>query len=800
MPATVNSDIRHSIRQLCRSWSFTAPAVLGLALAIGATASVFSVVYAMLLKPMGINDTERLVTLWQTEPGRGQLHVEVSLNDLRQWEKQKNLLENVALASSVNLDVPVFEGGEPQQVDLATVTGSFFPLLGARPALGRLISPDDDRPGAPNVLVISHRLWQSRFGSDPALIGRKIRTGGDTATVIGVTSPDFDFPRDVDIFAPLHAAWPTVDQQPDFRVFRAVGKLKPGVHPKAAEAALTVLAAQRTKHAGVLVTPLLDEIFGPARLAVWILLGAVAVVLLIACANVANLLLARATVRSRELALRSVLGASRTRVVSLLLTESVLIAAMAASIGIGFAFFGTRILARLAPPEVPRLDEIALNGPVLAFGIVVSLLTVVLFGLGPALAAARRDPAEALRQGGGRSQSAGRASVAIRQWLTAAQVAFSVTLLVGAGLLIRSFQSLSAVDPGFRADRVLTFRITTETGSQEKRRSLYNGVLERVRALPGVESAAAVLLRPLSGLVGWDNVYELETQTPDDAARNPNANYEAVSPQYFATMQIRMLAGRDFTDADTEQAPGVVIINESTARRHFGSPHLAIGKRLRLSKNPKAPWLTVTGVVADVRYREWETARPDMYVPISQRAQHRSDFVIRTSGDPGQLAAAVRREVFAIDPNQPISQVTTMDRLVDRALARSRFTGFVLTALAFCALALSSLGIYSVLAWNVARRTPEIGVRMAIGATPAAILRMVAANTFRFVGVGLAAGLVGAVALTRAVQSLLYGVTPWNAGAWLGAALVMGLVAALACAGPALRAARVDPARALSTE
>ncbi|MDZ4800557.1 MAG: FtsX-like permease family protein [Bryobacteraceae bacterium] len=384
-------------------------------------------------------------------------------------------------------------------------------------------------------------MWQSRFGGDPQIIGRKIRNGGDVGTVIGVTSPDFDFPRDVDLFVPLRAAWPTVEQQPNFRVFRAVGKLRPGVSVEAAQTRLSVLAAQASRDrkgssetAGVLVTALPDEIFGPARLAVLILLGAVFVVLLIACANVANLLLARGTARARELALRSVLGAGRARVVSLLLTESLLIAVAAAGIGFVLASAGVRMLAGLAPPEIPRLDEIALNGPVLLFGIAVSLGTVLLFGLGPALAAARRDPAEALRQGG-RSQSAGRGTVHVRQWLTAAQVAFSVALLIGAGLLIRSFQSLSSVDPGFRADNILTFRITTNTGSQEKRRNLYNGVLERMRALPGVVSAGAVLLRPLSGIVGWDAVYTVEGQTPEVAASNPNGNYEAVSPQYFST-------------------------------------------------------------------------------------------------------------------------------------------------------------------------------------------------------------------------------------------------------------------------
>jgi len=325
-----------------------------------------------------------------------------------------------------------------------------------------------------------------------------------------------------------------------------------------------------------------------------------------------------------------------------LLMESVLIATASAISGLTLASAGVDLLARLAPPEIPRLDEVTLSPPVLAFGIGISFLTVLLFGLGPALAASKRDFGDALRQGGNRSASAGRGHMNARRWLVGAEVALSVVLLVGAGLLIRSFAALSSVDPGFHAEKVLTFRLTTNTGSPEKRRNLYAAVLERMRALPGGESAGAVLLRPLSGIVGWDAVYALEGRTPGEIASNPNGNYEAISPDYFRTMGIRLIAGRDFSGADTDKTPGVVMINQSTARRHWPGEN-AVGNRLRLSKDPKAPWLTVAGVVNDVRYREWESARPDFYIPYTQRAQHRSDFVIRTNSDPGALSEAVRK-------------------------------------------------------------------------------------------------------------------------------------------------------------
>ncbi|MBC7924534.1 MAG: ABC transporter permease [Bryobacteraceae bacterium] len=793
------------LRQLRASQALTFPAVAGLALSIGATTAIFSVVHAVLLQSIGLQDTARLVSLWPSDAKRGQTHVEACFADLEDWEKETGLIEQAALASSVNLDVPMYDGGEPQQVDTTTVTGDFFQLLGARPAAGRLLNKEDDRPGAPLNLVLSYRLWKARYAADPQVIGRKLRNGESVGTVVGVTRSDFDFPRDVDVFVPLRAAWPDVATQKTFRVFRAVAKLRTGVTLAEARARLSTLASQSARIRGadsgvadVLVTPLLDEIYGPARRAVWMLLGAVMLVLLIACANVANLLLAQATVRNRELMVRAALGASRGHLLTMLLGESVILALIAGTAGLLLAIGGVRVLSATAPADIPGLDAIALNGPVLLFGTLISVATVAVFGLGPALIATRGDVSGQLRQGG-RSSTSGSAQVGSRQWLVGAEIALSVILLVGAGLLIRSFQALSSVDPGFRPENVLTFRLTTSTGSQEERRALYGSVLERVRSLPGVQSAAAILLRPLSGLVGWDTVYRVEGQTITDAAANPNGNYEAISPQYFETLGIRMRAGRDFGPSDTETAPGVVIINATTAQRHWPEGG-AVGRRLRLSADPKAPWLSVVGVVNDVRYREWEASRPDFYVPYTQRAQHRTDFVIRTQGDPGILAEAVRREVFAIDPNQPISQVTTMERIVSRVLARSRLTGLVLTALAVCALGLAALGIYGLLSYTVARRTPEIGVRMAVGATPASVLRLVAVGGLGPVAAGGLAGLASAAILTRIVGSMLYETSPFDVWSWLGSVMLLLATACAACLLPAWQATRIDAARSLSRE
>jgi putative ABC transport system permease protein len=387
----------------------------------------------------------------------------------------------------------------------------------------------------------------------------------------------------------------------------------------------------------------------------------------------------------------------------------------------------------------------------------------------------------------------------LRTGLMAVEVALSVVLLIGSGLLIRSFAALASVDPGFEPERVLTFRITANTGSQEKRRVLYSQVLQSVKALPGVESAAAVLIRPLSGPVGWDTVYTVEGQSPEEQKENPNGNYEAISPGYFRTMGIRLIAGRDFTGADTEGAPGVVILNEATAKRHFPDGSAA-GRHVRLSNDVKAPWLTVVGVAADVRYREWEAIRPDFYVPYTQRAQHRSDFVVRTAGDPSGLIAAVRHEVFAVDPNLPISNVTMMSALVDRALSRSRFISTVLSVLAACALSLAAIGVYGVLSYTVAQRTGEIGVRMAVGATPGAIVRLVTAGGLRVAAAGGFAGLLASAALARTVASLLFGIEVWDPVAWITAFAVLSGTAVLACVLPAARAAAIDPARALASE
>lgn len=790
------------LRQLARTPGFTVPVVVGLAFAIGATTAVFSVFSAMLLRSLGFQEPQRLVALWRADEAHGQKSVELSYRDLMDWRKASDI-DDMALVSSVNLDLTLYVGNTPEHVDSTTVSGSYFRVMGATPLAGRLLTDEDDRPGAPLRAVLSYRLWHSRFGGDFGIVGRQLRAAGGDVTVVGIARQEFDFPRDVGVWVPLHAAWPGVEQNAEIGVFGGVARLKPGVSVERARGSLDAIArhsdARRTagdSH-GVLVTPLLDEIYGAARPAVWILMGAVSLVLLIACANAANLLLNRAAERGHELAIRTALGASRGGLVRLLVGESAVVALVAGLLGLVLAAVGIRVLAGMAPADVPRIGEASLDPLVLAFGLVLTLITVALFGVGPALLASRRDPNDALKQEG-RGSSGSASHSRLRRLLIAAEGALSALLLVGAGALVHSFANLAAVDPGFRPERILTFRTTLQSPGQEARRAFYSQVLERVRSLPGVESAAAVLIRPLSGGVGWDTVYAVEGQPAERPNANPNGNYEAISADYFRTMGIRLLAGRDFTAADTAKGAGVVIIDDSTARRHWPSGD-AVGKRIRLGADAQAPWLTVVGVVSPVRYREWQAAWPDFYVPFTQRAQHRSDFVVKTKGDPWKLVAAVRHEIFAIDRNQPISNVTTMETLVDSTLSGSRFNGVAMSALASCALLLAAIGIYAVLSYVVTQRRTEIGLRMAMGATPGEVARLVGRDALGSVLGGALAGLVAAAWLRNALAKLLFGVEGIDPMAYGFAAAALVVVAAAACVVPALRAASTDPARALQS-
>jgi putative ABC transport system permease protein len=803
-------DLSYGVRILLRKPGFTVIAILALALGVGATSAVFSIVNGVLLHSLAIEEPERVLMLWENNLARNHPEVEVSYPNYLSWREQNKVFEEVAALPSVNFDMTLTGGGgEPQQVEATTVSANFFSLLRTRAALGRTFAPEDEKAGSPPVVLISNGLWKRRFGFDPQVLGQQLTVEGESATIIGVMPADFDFPKGVELWAPLTPAPGGWTEQRSFRVLRAMGRLKAGVTPEQAQAEMDALAARlgeefpkENKGYGVTIIPLVKSIFGNARPALYILLGAVFLVLLIACVNVANLLLARGATRQKEIALRLALGASRGRLVRQLLTESLLLAIVGGGLGLLVAAFGVEYLVRLAPQDIPRIGSVSVNAQVVAFAFAVSFLTAILFGLAPALSASRPDLNEALKEGGSRIQGGAR-SKRLRKWLVVSEVAFAVVLMVGAGLLVRSFNNLQRIDPGFNPDHIFTARVAlvqSRYPEEAKQKAFFAALLERVRALPGVESAAVVLMRPLSGTVGWDPPFAIEGQSPEEQTANPYANYEAISPGYFRTMGIGLLRGRDFTDEDRGDGALVCIVNELMAEKYWPGQD-PVGKRLRFGKaNSNAPWLTVVGVAGDVRYREWDAVRPDIYVPFLQNSEYRTDFVVRTKTDPLSLSESFRREVYALDKDQAVAGVTTMDKLVSDALARPRFNTMLLGLFAALALVLSALGVYGVMAYTVSQQTHEIGIRMALGAQGRDVLRMVLSQGLKLILIGVAIGVAASFALTRLMTSLLYGVSNLDPLTFVAVAALLSGVALLACYLPARRATKVDPMEALRYE
>ncbi|MEO8125972.1 MAG: ABC transporter permease [Bryobacteraceae bacterium] len=794
-------DLRFGLSQIWRKPGFAMLSVFALALGIGAASSIYSVVSAVLLHPLPFGDAERLVTLWALDRKHGDQPVEISLNAFRQWRKQNQIFDDIAVYTSVNLDFAFTGNGEPQQVEGVTATDNFFSVMGVKPVLGRTFT-------GPQDIVISNRLWKTRYGGDPTIIGRGVLLSDEKATISGVMGPDFDYPKDADVWAPLLGDG-GLEKNPDIRVLAGIARMKPDIDVRKARAEMNVIA-DRVERAfplqnhglGVLVTPLTEALFGKAKPALLLMLGAVLLVLVIACANVGNLLLARATGRQRELAVRAALGATRARLIQQLLTDSLILAILGGAAGLLVAQFGVAALKSLAAADLPRIQDVHIDAGVVAFAALLTLATVLIAGLVPALEASRFTGFDALKESGTKA-SASRSRKGMRNALVIGEIAIAFVVLSGAGLLVRSFSRLQSIDPGFRAANVLTFRVTFGTAKyakQEPRRVFYQALLDRLRSLPGVESAGAILLRPLSGTVGWDNAFTVEGQSVADQALNPAANYEAISPDYFRTMRIPLLAGRDVALTDTAEAPGALMVNESTAKRYWPGQQ-AVGKRLKLGgPNNKNPWLTVVGVVKDVRYREWESARVDLYIPFYQRSQHRSDFVVKTAVDPLTLVSAVRSAVYALDKDQPLSSITTVDTLVSRTLARPRFNMLVFSWFAAVAVLLGVIGIYGVLAYSVAQQSHEIGIRMALGSSPGRILRQMLAEGLRLAVTGTALGIVLSLATTRLMSALLFTISAHDP--WTFATVSIGVLAVcvLACVVPAVRAADVDPMRALQQE
>jgi predicted permease len=797
-------SLRLAARGLRVRPSLTLVAIATIGLAIGTATAIYSAVQAVLLTPLPFASPERLAVVWERQPTKGAAVIEVSHRDFLAIRDRAQVFEALSAVTAANLRVNLTGRGEAVQVEAALISPSFFGVLGVVPQRGRDFGAGEETDTTGARVLISDGLWRRQYGADETLVGRQIVAGGTPATVVGVLPPGM-LPRGVDLWLSTAGL---AEGAPDLGVLKLVGRLRPGVTLEQARANLDLvvagLAREQPARAGAasVVVPLADQIYGQTRPALRLLVAAVACLLLVACANVANLLLARGVDRQRELAVRAAMGASGRRLAGQLFGESLLLALVGGGAGALVAIWAVGLVRGLIPADVPGIERMAVDWRVLAVAFGLSLVSALLFGTAPAWRASRVDAGEVVRESSARlagSRGVGRT----RGLLVAGQLALSLGLVAGAALAARSFATLARLAPGFDPAGVVTAKIqlSDRYPDHRARAAFYAPLLERLAAVPGVASADLVLLRPLADPIGWDYPFTVEGQTAEAQARNPHANYESVSPGYFSTLRIPLVEGRVFTAADGPDAGPVAIVSASMARR-FWPGESALGKRLKAGPpDSPQPWKTVVGVVGDVRYREWTAVRADFYVPVAQWNFPRMDLVIRAHGaDPLAVVPALRAAVADADPDAALSVATTMARAVEEATAGPRFTAVLLSALAAIALVVAGVGTFSVLAWSVGRRTREFGVRLALGATRIHVLRLVLGQAARLTAIGVAGGLVVALAGSRGLAELLYEISPTDPATFAGA---VALLAAVGIGGGLLasrRALRVEPAVALRDE
>jgi putative ABC transport system permease protein len=806
------ADLRFALRMLRRTPGVTAVALMTLALGIGANSAIFSVVDAVLLRPLPYRDAHQLVMINGKFPRMQLFRVGLSGPELKDVASQMKTLASVGAYEQGDFNL---SGGStpPERVIAGLASSGLFPTLGVQPILGRFFAADEAWKGNDRVVVIDHGLWQRRFGGDSNVLGKLITLDNDAYRIIGVLPPGFRIERQCEVWLPLSSSIEMLEKR-STHWLKVVGRMKPGVTAQMLTAELAGFSSRLTqaypgnyKSGGWELEwrPLRDEVVGNVRPALLVLLGAVACVLLIACANVANLMLARAAARQREMAIRAALGAGRARLMRQLLTESLLLALFGGGLGLVLAMWGLDAIIAASPDALPRVREIALDGRVVAFTCAVALATGVAFGLVPALAASRVDLNDALKEGGrGTTAARGR----LRQALVVVEVMLSLVLLVGAGLMLRSFWRLGDVRPGLDANHVLTLRVSlpeTVGSASDEERQRWVHWFERAQArlgqLPGVTTVGAVNHLPFDGRSS-DTSFQIEGYMPPDGAE-PDNELRVVLPGYFQALGIPLVRGRLIAAGDAPTAPSAVVINQAMARRYWHGDEDPIGKRLKIDAGgANGPWCTIVGIVGDVHGFGLDVApRAEMYFPYAQSPGSASlALVLRTTVPPESLVPTVQAVMSELDPNQPIYDLRPMTDLVASSLARRRFSLGLMLLFAVVALLLAAVGIYGVMAYTVAQRTHEIGVRVALGARPTDVMKMVVRDGMRLVLFGLGLGLAAALLLTRVVSSLLYGISTTDASTYVAIAAVLALVALVAVLLPARRATRIEPMVALRTE
>jgi predicted permease len=823
--STLLQDLRFGLRGFARTPGFTLAAVLSVAIGVGANTAIFSVASALLLRPLPYEDAGRLVIVWNRSPGLGIAEDWFSTAQYFDIRNGHGGFEQVAIAIGGNYNLT--GGGEPERIGTIRVSSNLLAMLGARPLLGRLFQPEDDLPGRTGSAVLGHGTWMRRYGGDASAVGKTLTLNGQPFEIVGVLPASFDLPREVMptlggaehaeivLPLPLPADAAQIRNREDYNI---LGKLKPGVPLEAAQREMDAITARlRSEHPDFYppnggltfsILPLQEYVVGGVRRSLVILSGAVGFVLLIACANVANLLLSRALARQRELAVRAAIGASRARIVRQLLTESLLLATLGGIVGLALASWMLEGIRTLGSKSVPRLSEIGINTDVLLFTLAVTALSGVLFGLVPAVRLRRLDPHAALKDASRGSSGAsaiwGRGRN-LRQLLVVAELSLSVMLLIGAGLLIRSFAHLQDVPPGFNASRVLTLELTMAGRKYADSATVletYRLLWQRLKGLPGVSGVGGVSALPLSQMMAWGPI-TVEGRAAPSGEKFINVDQRVIGGDYLAAMEIPLLGGRLFNEHDTLASRRVVLVDDHMARQLWPNEE-PVGRRIRrggFDLSASSPWMTVVGVVGRVKQDALDSeSRMAIYLPHTQAPARAMTVVLRTGSDPGGLTAAVTRQIRELDPDLPSYNVTTMEQRVDESLARRRFSMLMLTLFAVLALGLAAIGIYGVMAFLVSQGTREIGIRMALGATPGGILVLIVRQGMVIATIGLALGLSGAFILTRFMASLLFGVRPGDPLTFGAIALTLGMVAFLASYIPARRASGIDPMVALRSE